>query len=315
MRNRPSLPRTAAALLVTALGAGAALRAGDADAPKPVTANAAQQAHLGVVTQPLTAAEAPAGIATTARVLDPGPLIQLDSELSAAAAALNASRAEAERTRKLYSEDRTASARALETAQAQAQADQLRVAAGQRRLLLEWGGGVAGLSAQQRAALLNDLAHVRTELVRVELPAETPVPAAGAIIRLQGGVSANAMQAKALGMLPAADPRLQTRGLLAQLRGPQVSLAVGQMLSAQLPAAAAGRGVVLPRAALLRKDAQVWVYVQSAPDTFVRREVKDYRPLSAGWFVPAGFSPGERIVTAGAGALLGVETPAAGGGD
>jgi hypothetical protein len=73
--------------------------------------------------------------------------------------------------------------------------------------------------------------------------------------------------------------------------------------------------VVIPRGALLRRDSQVWAYVQKAPTTFVRREVKGYQPLPAGWFVPGGFAPGERVVTAGAAALLGVETPAGGSGD
>jgi hypothetical protein len=69
--------------------------------------------------------------------------------------------------------------------------------------------------------------------------------------------------------------------------------------------------VVLPRAALLRKDSQVWAYVQTAPTTFLRKEVTEYRPVLAGWFVAKGFAAGEHIVTAGAAALLGVENPAA----
>lgn len=304
------------ALLAVTIGVSAAGYAQTGNAqPQPITVSAGEQARLGVLTQSLTAAPAPAGSATTARVLDPGPLIQLDADLTAASASLAASRAEASRTRKLYAQDRTASARAVETADAQAQADLQRVNSARRRLLLEWGDAVAGLAAKRRAALMSDLAHVRSELVRVELPPEAPVPGAGALIRLQSGAAAQPMQAKVLGVLPVADPRLQTRGLLAELTGTQATLAVGQMLSAQLPAPAAAAGVVLPRGALLRKDSQVWVYVQTAPTTFVRREVAGFQPLDAGWFVSGGFTPGERVVTAGVAALFGAETPAAGGGD
>jgi multidrug efflux system membrane fusion protein len=305
------------ALLALGLGASPALNAqAGAAPPQPITVAAGEQARLGVVIESLAAAQAPAGAATTARVLDPGPLLQLDADLTAASASLAASRAEASRTRKLYTEDRTASARAVETADAQAQADLQRVNGVQRRLLLEWGEGVAGLPGRRRAALLNDLAHVRSELVRVELPPEAPLPPAGTVVRLQSNAAATVMPAKVLGMLPVADPRLQTRGLLAELTGAQATLAVGQMLSAQLPAsAAAPPGVVIPRGALLRKDSLVWAYVQQAPTTFVRREVKGYQPLATGWFVPGGFAPGERVVTAGAAALLGVETPTGGSGD
>ncbi len=309
--------RSVGVLLALGVGAGGAGYAQGGDAPpQPITLSAAEQARLGVQSQVLTAAPAPQGLATTARVLDPGPLIQLDADLAASSASLAASRAEAGRTRKLYAQDRTASARALEVAEAQAQADLQRVNGAQRRLLLEWGDGVARLPARRRAALLNDLAHVRSELVRIELPPEAPVPAAGVVVRLQSSAAATVMQAKVLGLLPVADSRLQTRGVLAELSGSQAQLAVGQMLSAQLPASAsAAPGVLLPRGALLRKDSQVWVYLQTAPTAFVRREVKGYQPLTEGWFVPGGFAPGERVVTAGAAALLGVETPAGDSGD
>ena len=303
-------------LLALGVGAGGAGYAQGGDAPpQPITLSAAEQARLGVQTQILIAAPAPQGLATTARVLDPGPLIQLDADLAAASASLAASRAEASRTRQLYAQDRTASARALEMAEAQAQADLQRVNGAQRRLLLEWGDGVARLPARRRAALLNDLAHVRSELVRIELPPEAPVPPAGALVRLQSSAAATPMQAKVLGMLPVADPRLQTRGVLAELSGSQAQLAVGQMLSAHLPASASAAGVVVPRGALLRKASQVWAYVQTGPATFVRREVTGFQPLTEGWFVSGGFAPGERVVTAGAAALLGVETPAGGSGD
>src|SRR5207237_3540844 len=116
---------------------------------------------------------------------------------------------------------------------------------------LEWGEGVAHLPERRRAALLNDLAHVRSELVRIELPPEVPVPPAGAVVRLRS--AAATMQAKVLGMLPVADPRLQTRGVLAELSGSQAQLAVGQMLSAQLPAPASAAGGILPRDAPLRQ--------------------------------------------------------------
>ena len=57
----------------------------------------------------------------------------------------------------------------------------------------------------------------------------------------------------------------------------------------------------------------MWAYVQTGPATFVRREVTGFQPLTAGWFVSGGFVPGERVVAAGAAALLGVEAPAGGG--
>jgi hypothetical protein len=145
--------RSFGVLLALTIGAGGAGYAQGGDAPpQPITLSAAEQARLGVQTQVLIAVPAPQGLATTARVLDPGPLIQLDADLAAASASLAASRAEAGRTRKLYAQDRTASARALEMADAQAQADLQRVNGAHRRLLLEWGDAVARLPARRRGS-------------------------------------------------------------------------------------------------------------------------------------------------------------------
>jgi hypothetical protein len=306
-----ALIRTFALAPAVAGTADEAAGATEKEGPKAITVDAAAQTRFGIAITTLKSAAAPTGSATTARVLDPGSLLQLDSELSAASASLVASRAEAERTRKLFAQDRTASARAVEAANAQEQADVQRVTAAQRRLALEWGRGLAELPNNRRAALLNDLAHARAELIRVELPANTPVPKPGSTVDVHGA-SESALTATVLGTLPLADSRLQTRGVLAELKGEAANLPIGQMLTAEIPnvAASAAAGVVLPRSALLRRDSHVWAYVQTAPTTFVRREVRNYRPVLAGWFVAQGFAGGDRIVAAGAAALLGVESPA-----
>jgi hypothetical protein len=306
----------ALAATLAAAQAGADQPAGGKASAPTVQLAAEEQGRLGVATEVLAAATAPTGIASSARVLDPAPLIQLDGELSAAAASAAASQAEAARTRKLYTEDRTASAHALETAEAQAAADVQHLQGAQRRLLIEWGDGVAGLSGARRAELLNDLAHVRAELVRVELPPGVAAPARGSVVELLGSEPQQPRRASVLGVLPVADPRLQTRGVLAEIRGPEADLAVGEMLSARLGVGQRGaRGVLVPRGALLRKDARVWVYVQTAPTTFERREVSGYQPLAAGWFVSAGLTPGERVVVSGAEVLLGAEAPPADSGE
>ncbi|HVW70860.1 MAG TPA: hypothetical protein VHB68_17900 [Steroidobacteraceae bacterium] len=304
------------AFLAVLMGIGSGAWADEEGGPKPVTVDAAAQARFGISVTTLKGVSAPTGVSTTARVLDPSPLLQLDSELAAASASLAASRAEAQRTQKLFAEDRTASARALDMAKAQEEADVQRVNAVQRRLALEWGPGIAELRGSLRAELLNGLARARAELVRVEVPGGLAVPEVGTSIAVRGSgysvAAADCAAGSVLGLLPNADPRLQTRGVLVELRGEEARLPIGQMLSAEVPRDGPARvtGVVLPRSALLRKDGRVWVYVQTAPNTFVRREVRDYHPALAGWFVSRGFAAGERVVITGAQALLGVESPA-----
>lgn len=279
--------------------------------PQVVTVATAEQARLGVVVAKLVPASAPSGTPSTARVLDPGPLLALDSEQTAAEASLSASRAEAERTQKLFAEDRTASAHAVETASSQAQADSQRVESARRRISLEWGDRIANLPPAKRAALLNDLAQVRAELVRVELPQGSASPQAASTVSVRVNADSPQLKAVVLGTLPAADPRLQTRGLLVELRGSDANLAIGSMLLALIPDKEHAAGVLLPRSALIRKDSKVWAYVQTAPTTFMRREVVDYQPVEAGWFVASGFAPGDQLVTAGAASLFAIEEPAA----
>jgi hypothetical protein len=306
------LATSVATCLVVTTGAVAADEPAEAAGPRTISVDAAAQLRFGVSVATLKGVAAPTGTPTTARVLDPGPLLKLDSELAAAAAGFAASRAEALRTRKLFSEDRTVSARVVEAASAQEQADLQRVNAAHRELALEWGGGVADLQAHRRAELLDELAGAKAELVRVEIPTGSPIPRAGTSIEVRGNSASEVFAGVVLGTLPTADPRLQTRGALVELKGDAAKLPIGQMLSADVPAVevAGVDGVILPRAALLRRDARVWVYVQTAPTAFVRREVRDFRPGLSGWFVAKGFAPGDRVVATGAAALLGIESPA-----
>jgi len=311
-------PRRAAMVLVMCvLTAASAVAAAEEPAqdgrPKSISVDLTAQARFGVVLSILKAATAPTRTTSTARVLDPAQLLQLDGELVTSAATFAASRAEAQRTRKLYMQDRTASARAVEAAEVQAQADLQKVNAARRQLALEWGGGIANMQAHERAELVKELTNSRAELVRVEIPTGMPLPKTGSNLEVRGDSASEDFSGVVLGMLPVVDPRLQTRGVLVELKGDAARLPIGQMLSAQVPTADSNAiaGVVLPRAALLRRDGRVWSYVQTAPTTFIRREVRNYHPVPSGWFVPGGFTPGEHVVTAGAGALLGVERPAA----
>jgi hypothetical protein len=298
---------------VPAAAESAAGAAGTPAGPKTITVDLAAQARFGVAIAILKGAAAPSGTTTTARVLDPSTLLKLDSELATAAASFTASRDEAQRTRKLFAEDRTASARAVQAASVQEEADLQRVNEAHRQLALEWGGGVANLQAHRRADLLNELVNGRAELVRVEIPTGAPIPRAGSILEVRGSAATEVFAGAVLGTLPIADPRLQTRGVLVELKGDAARLPIGQMLSAEVPnvEAAGMDGVILPRGALLRRDARVWVYVQTTPTNFVRREVRDFRPAPSGWFVAEGFAPGDHVVATGAAALLGVESQAA----
>jgi hypothetical protein len=65
--------------------------------------------------------------------------------------------------------------------------------------------------------------------------------------------------------------------------------------------------VLVPFDAVVRYQAQNWVYVQVNDSKFARRPITLSEPGDGGWFVTAGFRAGDRIVVVGAQTLLSEE--------
>jgi hypothetical protein len=308
MTLRPAVRLAAPLLLLLALGAATAARADDDDKKvKPVKLPAETQQKLGLRSEPLKAKASAATLSGFVKVLDPGPLAQLDSDIDAADAAAQASQAEFERSQTLNKDGQAVAAKQVEAARAQARADATKLASMRRRLGLEWGDGVARLSGRQRAQLLADVAAGRAALVRIDTPSGEGLAGLKTVELDLGPLGA--VRATVLGTARAADPRLLSPGVIAMARGAGVrSLQVGLSSPVTLTASAPVKGVVAPRAALLRSDGKTWVYVRTGPESFLRKEVEDGRSDPAGLFAPAGLKAGEQVVTQGAAALFAAET-------
>jgi hypothetical protein len=303
------IPRTrlllASALM--ALLAAPAWADDDDAAVKPVKLAAETQHKLGLTVQPLAAATRAATLTGYVKVLDPGPLAQLDSDILAAEAAASASAAEAARSRTLNAADQAVSTKALQAAEAQARADASKLALLRRRIGLEWGEGLSRLSGRQRGALLSEIAAGKAALVRIDTASGEGLAALRALDIDLGAMGT--VHAVVLGSARAADPRLLSSGLIAKASGPNArALSVGLSLPVKLTVSGPVKGVVAPRAALLRSQGKTWVYVRTATETFVRKPVEDGRAEGGGLFAPAGFKPGEQVVTHGAAALFAAET-------
>jgi hypothetical protein len=277
------------------------------EAIKPVKLPVETQEKLGFATQPLKAAVRSASIPGFAKVLDPGPLAQLDSDIQAAAAAASASAAEAARSKTLNADDQAVSTKALQAAQAQAGADAAKLALLRRRIGLEWGAGLARMSDKQRADLIGALASGKSALVRIDTASGQGQAGLrgvdidfGSLGRFHGVV---------LGAARAADPRLMSPGLIARVDGPNASqLSNGLTAPVKLIASGPVHGVVAPRAALLRSGGETWVYIRTAGDSFIRKPIDGGMVDAGGLFAPTGFKPGEMVVTTGSAALFAAET-------
>ena len=291
--------RGGAAALVLAVLIGATA------ASAQVTLSPGEQAHLGVVTRKLSATRHSSETDAFAKVLDPEPLVQLDSDLVTAEAAATASAAEAARSRALNSQGAAVSAKDTEAAVAQARADALKVEMLRQRLGLEWGPGIARLSAVARGRLVRGLSAGTIALVHVDT--HNNAGQAGARF-VKVDVGDNSVRGTVIGPARAAEPRLQSSGLIVEVGGRSaILLSVGLTQSAHIESTTAETGVMIPREAVIRYRGLDWAYVRTDPSTFERRLIDGPVPEADGFFVARGFAGGDAVVVGGATALFAAE--------
>jgi hypothetical protein len=265
--------------------------------------DAGAQARLGVRLATLAAGDAPASTRALAEVLDPAALAKAAGELDAAQAAAQAARAEAERTRALFAAQGNTSRKSMEAAQAQAVAEQARLRQAQVALRGSWGEALAGMEAPQRNRLIDALVAGTQVLLKAEaLGPDAPSRVRAASLQMPHGTS---LPARVLGRLPRSGSGLAAGWLLQADAG---ALVPGMVLTAQLAGEEKPvRGVLLPRAAIVRWNGLEWAYVATGATRFERRVVSARAMTPAGWLVGAPFKPGERVVVQGAEALIEVD--------
>lgn len=262
------------------------------------------QARMGLTTSPLAAAQSKPEIKGFGHVLDPSLLATLLVERATAVAALEASKKELERL-KLLARSQNASQRALEIAETAIKRDQIAHDSVQLRLLLGWGKAVASLP--DLSALVSSLAAQEAALVRVDLPlgeSLSAAPTGGRIAALNA--PDKPAEAQFLGPAPAADPQMQAQGFLFLQEANPLPPGAAVVAWLTVPGDSES-GVIVPREALIRHKGEVFIYVQTGVDTFVRQEIELNRPNDSGWFVREGLKPQDKIVTAGAQQLLSEE--------
>jgi hypothetical protein len=288
----------------TAAAAAAWLSAAAALAGAVVVPPAAQQ-RMGLQTTRLSAQRHSTQVDAFAKVLDPEPLVQLDSDLRTAMAAAATSRAEAQRSRALGGAGGGMAAKDVEAAVSQAKQDELKVEMLRRRLSLEWGPGVARLSERRRSELVQALTAGKAALVHVDT--HNNLGQAGAR-EVKVDVGDSSLPGIVLGPARAAESRLQSSGLIVMVSGPKaILLSVGLTQSAHIAQAEARTGVMIPRSAVVRDRGAAWAYVRTGPQRFERRLIDAPVPEEEGLFTASGFQSGDEVVTQGAVALFAAE--------
>ena len=260
------------------------------------------QHRLGVATQRTTLSRRSTEIDAFAKVLDPAPLVQSDSDLRTAQAAAAASSAQAKRAQALHAADGSVAAKDVEAAVSQARQDALKVALLRRQLGLAWGPGVARLSDATRGRLAHALADGSAALVHVDTH-NNDGQAGARFVKVD--IGDGSARGAVIGPARQAEPRLQSSGLIVEVTGPQaLLLSVGLTQSAHIESSTPQSGVLLPRAAVVRFRGAAWVYVRAGPVAFERRLLQNPVAQPDGFFVAQGFAGGEEVVTQGAQALF-----------
>ena len=270
-----------------------------------ISVSAPVQSRLGLQTKALTGQKRASHIDGFAKVLDPGPLAQLESDLLAAEASAEASKAEAARARALNAAGGSVASKDAEAAIAQAGNDAARLDLLRRRLGLEWGPGVARMKPAQRSALIQALSRGDAALVHVDTHNNE---GQDGVRTVEIDVGSTSVHGVVLGPARAAEPRLQSSGLIAEVKGKSaVLLSVGLIQGAHLNTASNVAGVLIPRTAVIRFEGSDWAYVKTGAEAFERRRLDSPAPEADGLFVAGGFAPGDQVVVQGAAELFGVE--------
>ena len=126
-------------------------------------------------------------------------------------------------------------------------------------------------------------------------------------------VGADSVVGVVIGPARAAEPRLQSSGLIVKVTGPSaILLSTGLTQSAHIATQDPQSGVIVPRSALIRYQGSDWAYVKTGPDRFERKLILDPIPEDRGFFVSHGLAPGDLVVVDGVSAVFAIEQTVAG---
>jgi hypothetical protein len=316
-------------VMISVLGRKRGVSADEDEGEKPITSTTAQlsrdaaghvliairpaaQKEIGLTTEVLKPIFRSIEVEAYGFILDPAPLSKLNSDLISAQAALDAASAQYRRTRRLYREQKNASLRDLQTAEASYLTDKSELDALEQKLRNDWGEEVAGMKPRDRYQLVTALVDRREAMVRVTAPSGDRVddlPKTAEIVVL--GHEGQPLKARAVYAAPMVVPTLQGQAFLVLMGTTRFPLRPGTAVSARIPISSTSeRGVVVPRSAVVRYGASEWVYRELDSDRFIRLEMVPAQITDQGYFVTQNLQPGSRVVVAGAQTLLSEERKA-----
>lgn len=271
-------------------------------------------------------------LATADRIGLTSQLATAQSEVSASTASVVAARAAYERTKVLNADNKNVSDRALEDAAAHMSAEEARLKAatdtvrllqqslnsagptGSKTLAVERGGEVVEILGRPGEAVepgtpILRVANLDRLFARVDVPVGEHVPPVVPTARIVAvGYEDTPVLADRVGLTATSDPAAQGQSFVFRLRETHLGLRPGLAVTARIAVTGTRRqGVVIPSAAIVRLAGKSFVYVQTAANEFVRKEVTLDQPTEGGFLSVRTVSAGDRVVIQGAQLLLSEE--------
>jgi len=283
-----------------------------------ITLDLATQRNSGIATVSLSKAAHQAQVQAYGMVIDLQQLTDLSNsyanakaQLGTVQAKLNASRAEYDRSQKLYENRQLISASQLQTAEAAFRVDEANLTAAQSLVQTlaataqQTWGIVLGRAVVDSAPMLSGLVERRDILIQVTLaPGESvSEPPMTALIQADNGLRTNA---RFVSLAPKTDPRIQGISFLYIAPAPS-GLLPGMNILAFLSSGSMVDGTTVPAPAIVWWQGRAWIYVRNNPETFVRREIATDTPAPTGGYVVKGLTANAEVVTQGAQMLLSEE--------
>jgi hypothetical protein len=327
-RRRIAVVLLVAAVMIVALVRFPSARA-DEEEEKPITSGAARvwrdaagnvlitiqpaaQKEIGIATEILKPTVRPIEIEAYGFILDPAPLSKLNSDLASAQAALDAAGAQYRRTGRLFAEQKNASLRDLQAAQASYLTDKSQVKALEQQLRDEWGAEIALMNFPTRSELVSSLVDRREAIARVTAPIGEPLddaPNTTQVVVL--GHEGQPLNSHVVYNAPTVVPTIQGQTFLVLIATTVFPARPGTAVSARLPGSDTSKeGVMVPRSAVMRYAGREWIYREFDGNRFVRHEIVPAELTADGYFVTEGLGSGTQVVIAGAQSLLSEELKA-----
>lgn len=279
------------------------------------------QETSGITTAPLQKAGYSSANTIYGVVADLQGLIELRTRYRAALAEAQVVRAQlansAAEYKRLYAlnqDDRNVSARAVQSANAQWQADKAKLAAAEGlaanihdNMRASWGEVLARWAKDASSKTFDALLRHDEAIVQFTVPFDVQInPGSTALVVTPIAAKGEGREAKFVSPSPQVDP--QAAGRTFFYRVPGRDFRIGTRVAGHFKAnGEKADGVVIPVSAVVWHAGKAWAYVELEEEKFERREVATAHELDDGWFNSSAFKPGEEVVVSGAQLLLSEE--------